>query len=64
MAAVFTFIVCIALGMLIFAIIDKIVGLFMDGWSGWLVSLVIAAAVGWIASDYYIPVLTKAFGVN
>jgi hypothetical protein len=62
MAAVFAFIVGLALALLIFAIVDKIVGLFMHGWLSWLVSFAIGATVIWIASDYYTPLLIKAFG--
>jgi len=62
MATVFAFIVGLALAMLIFAIVDKIVGLFLRGWIGIVVSFVIGAAVVWFAADHYLPVLLAAFG--
>lgn len=63
MATVFAFIVSLALAMLIFAIVDKIVGLFLRGWIGVVVSFIIGAAVVWIAADYYVPTLFAAFGI-
>lgn len=62
MAFAFALIVSMAIGMLIWAVVDKIVGLFMDGWSGWVASLVIGGAAVWIISDWYFPLLVKAFG--
>jgi hypothetical protein len=61
-ALIFAVIVSIAIALLIYAVIDKLVGLFMDGWLGWLVSFALGFAAVWVASDYYWPVLVKAFG--
>ncbi|MDR6794340.1 ABC-type transport system involved in cytochrome bd biosynthesis fused ATPase/permease subunit [Pseudarthrobacter oxydans] len=62
MAAVLAFIVSIAVALLIYAVVDKIVGLFMSGWLGSLTSFALGFGAVWIASDYYWPVLVKAFG--
>jgi hypothetical protein len=62
MAFVFAVMVSIAIALLIYAIVDKLVGLFMDGVLGWLVSFALGFAAVWLASDYYWPALLAAFG--